>query len=274
MIERAARPLAGPAPGEHRETRQLIELARAGDVRAFAALASEHLQALERLLPAPDGGRLPGAMTSCRRRSCGPSSRSRAWAAPYRFGPWLMGDRRQSGAEGLAGRSPATPLPRNRSPPSFPHIAWDGVRTPSRRPLPGADQRGSRRRAGFWRSAISALPRSRSRVGRPALPGRPQLRRGRPPRPGRPREHRQGAPLSSPAPASGGSWPPTASAPQQARALATDPPTPRKEQHQPWPRSIRSPGAICGSRCASTRWWRRPCATSPCHGPGTSPKGP
>jgi DNA-directed RNA polymerase specialized sigma24 family protein len=30
------------------DARQLIELARAGDVRAFAALASDHLQALER----------------------------------------------------------------------------------------------------------------------------------------------------------------------------------------------------------------------------------
>jgi RNA polymerase sigma factor (sigma-70 family) len=141
------------------DARQLIELAQAGDVRAFAALASDHLLALERFSRRLMGDASRGDDLVQETLLRAQQSISRL-GAPYRFGPWLMGIAANLARK--AWRAEARrPLSLESLAADFPHIAWDESDTAAPSPEQISEAAEESR---MLAEAISALPRSLSRV--------------------------------------------------------------------------------------------------------------
>jgi RNA polymerase sigma-70 factor (ECF subfamily) len=140
-------------------TRQLIELARSGDVRAFANLASSHHQALERFARRLMGDASRGEDLVQETLLRAQQSISRL-GAPYRFGPWLMGIAANLARK--AWRAEARrPLSLESLSADYPHIAWDESDTAAPSPEQISEAAEESR---LLAQAIGALPRSLSRV--------------------------------------------------------------------------------------------------------------
>jgi RNA polymerase sigma-70 factor, ECF subfamily len=140
-------------------TRQLIELAQAGDVRAFATLASSHHRALERFSRRLMGDASRGDDLVQETLLRAQQSIARL-GAPYRFGPWLMGIAANLARK--AWRAEARrPLSLESLAADYPHIIWDESDTAAPSPEQISEAAEESR---LLAEAISALPRSLSRV--------------------------------------------------------------------------------------------------------------
>ena len=236
MIERAGWPglSSGRSGGRARRRCCWCGAPSAGDVQAFAALAAGHQAALRALRPPPDGRSRPRRGP----RPGDPAPRPAVDRAPRRplpLRPLADGDRRQPGAQGLAGRI---------APPPLAGVAHR--RLPPRRlgrgrhlhPLPRAAQRDgggdAPPRRGDRRPALELEPGRRA-----ALPGRPRLRAGRPVARS-PGQHGQGAPLRLPHPPASPArrQRPAPSAPAQAEPERS----PLRHVARPQPRHAGTPG--------------------------------